>query len=334
LSVPLTAFASVTGLLVSKAGHGVVIGQDAANGWLIMRFNPDGSVKAPVHASPSVASCNYIDSLAEHGMTGDGLLLDLKSGVLVGSQGWSGTLTGVVFVHDLSARLWSARAHFNSDLIAVIPADVPSALRDLNSDGKADILLQHTNGVVFVWTMDGNGGIVVGTSKYIFPNALPGWTVAGIADMNGDGKADILLQNTNGAVFVWTMDGNGGIVVGASKYILSTALPGWRVVGAADMNGDGKADILLQNTNGAVFVWIMDGNGGIVAGASKYIFNNALPDWRVVGAADMNGDGQADILLQNTNGAVFFWVMNGSGALVQGAGKYIYNGALPDWTAH
>jgi hypothetical protein len=151
-------------------------------------------------------------------------------------------------------------------------------------------------------------------------------------DFDGDGNTDVILQNTNGAVFFWVMNGSGGLVPGAGKYIYSGALPDWKVVGAADMNGDGKADVILQNTNGAVFFWVMDGSGALVHGAGKYIYNGALPDWKVVGAADMNGDGKADIILQNTNGAVFFWVMNGSGGLVQGAGKYIYSGALPDWT--
>ena len=33
----------------------------------------------------------------------------------------------------------------------------------------------------------------------------------------------------------------------------------WRVTHVGDFDGDGKADILWRNTNGAVTVWLMDG---------------------------------------------------------------------------
>ena len=38
-------------------------------------------------------------------------------------------------------------------------------------------------------------------------NASAGWTVAGVADFDDDGMADILWRHTNGNVAIWRMDG-------------------------------------------------------------------------------------------------------------------------------
>ena len=57
-----------------------------------------------------------------------------------------------------------------------------------------------------------NGGASVGTGT----PATVGrdWTIQGVGDFNGDGKADILWRNTSGLVHLWGM--NGASVISAS----------------------------------------------------------------------------------------------------------------------
>ena len=95
-------------------------------------------------------------------------------------------------------------------------------------------------------------------------------------DFDGDGKADILWQNSNGQAAVWLMDGtslrtgaNVGPNVGAS----------WQIHSADDFNGDGKADIEWQNADGTPAVWLMDGLNLI--GGSNVGFNPTAA-WHVV----------------------------------------------------
>ena len=95
-------------------------------------------------------------------------------------------------------------------------------------------------------------------------------------DFNGDGKSDILWQNTtNGAVAIWEMN---GLKVIASA-VVGTPAAGWHVIGAGDFNGDGYSDILWQNANGSVAIWEMDGFK-VIAGP---VVGNPGTAWHAVG---------------------------------------------------
>jgi len=67
------------------------------------------------------------------------------------------------------------------------------------------------------------------------------------SDFNGDGKSDILFQNTDGSVGMWQM--NGATVLGANP-VGSNPGSAWRLMGTGDFNADAKSDILFQNTDG------------------------------------------------------------------------------------
>ena len=45
---------------------------------------------------------------------------------------------------------------------------------------------------------------------------------------------------------------------------------------------------------------------------SESVIGNPGPSWHIVGTGDFSGDGDADILWQNTNGQAAIWLMNGT----------------------
>jgi FG-GAP-like repeat len=160
---------------------------------------------------------------------------------------------------------------------------------DFNGDGDADILWRTDGGALAIWSMNGTqiqsaDFTRQGTSPVKAPG--PDWHIITTADFDGDGKSDILWQTDSGAVAIWEMNGTQ---IKAADYIRSgtqqlSAPPGWKLAGASDVTGDGKADLLWQVPGGALAEWTM--NGTQVVGAAYLTAGGGIAttpaDWTVV----------------------------------------------------
>ena len=179
---------------------------------------------------------------------------------------------------------------------------------DFNGDGYADILWRNTTtGDLAIWEM--NGTTILNANTAGIGNVPTNWSVVGVGDFNGDGKADILWRNTNnGNVAIWLM--NGTTLTNSSTATFGTLPLTWSVAGTGDFNGDGKSDILLRDTSGNLAIWEM--NGTTILNANTAGLGNLSTVWGVAATGDFDGDGKSDILWRDTSGDLAIWFMNGT----------------------
>ena len=207
-------------------------------------------------------------------------------------------------------------------------------VKDVNGDGKPDILA--TNGCADNSCSGGSVGVLLGNGNGTFQAPISynpggeGSLSMAMADVNGDGKLDLLVANTclnnsnctNGTVGVLFGNGDGTfqppVAYGAGGVDTFA-------VALADVNGDGKLDLLVANAcnnnsscnNGSVGVLLGNGDGTYQA-ATAYSSGGLYADAVAVG--DINGDGNPDLVVTNecngnscTNGTYGVLLGNGDG---------------------
>jgi ELWxxDGT repeat protein len=178
---------------------------------------------------------------------------------------------------------------------------------DFDRNGMTDLLFQFeqgtnpNNGTPGIWLMNGATPIAMAG----LPDPGPSWRIVGTGDFNGDGKADIVWQDTAGNAGIWLM--NGMTPIGMTGFPSPGA--SWHIVGTGDFNGDGRSDLLWQGSDGTLGVWLMNGT----TPQAEAGIGNPGPNTNVVGVADYLGNGDDDILLQNKlTGNLTFDLMNGT----------------------
>jgi hypothetical protein len=194
-------------------------------------------------------------------------------------------------------------------------------LGDYNSDGILDILWQQVDTQqIIAWHMNTAGvrtGFQVlnvgGEGQYV---AHWQWEFSAGAvhnDENGDGRADILWQHSStGQVVSWRM--NGAWARDTFATLANSAASTERVVAQADFNGDGINDLLWSVKSGGqtrAIVWYRNAAGA----RTSYAVLGSVPEvYELVGAGDMNRDGNTDLLWQHsTTGQLVAWHYNGAG---------------------
>jgi len=181
-----------------------------------------------------------------------------------------------------------------------------AATADFTGDLKPDILWQNiSTGEIGFWPLNGT----TWTGEWLPLTTVEAhWRIAGAADMTGDGKADIVWQNVEtGERGLWPMNGtarNGQYIPLYSQNIA----PEWDIASAKDMTGDGKADLVWQNTQtGERGFWTM--NNTVFTGWTPT--ETVATSWDIAAAAEMTGDGKSDLIWTNSEtGDRGLWVFN------------------------
>ena len=201
---------------------------------------------------------------------------------------------------------------FVSPTSAVLTADV-------NRDGKADVVFAADQ---ILYVMYGNGDGTFGTPVG-YP-APAGQFIDGIAvgDFNGDSLPDIAVATGfggfQGGVYVLFGTPQGTFVPGHADYKLAN-YPG--MLSTADLNGDGKLDLVVGYGSGGV-ISVLPGNGdGTFAARTDYATGGS-PLALVL--ADFNNDGAVDIAVSDTLiGATTLLLNNGDGTFRTGHGLQV-----------
>ncbi len=180
---------------------------------------------------------------------------------------------------NVNAWLMEGFVKIAGGLIGNASGKTAEAIADLDGDGHQDILWRASNGVVSAWLMQ---GLDIGTQGNITNVSGPvaaEWLVAGVADVSGDGKADVIWRHrTMGTVCAWMMNGTQRVTGGLMNNGAAIGSV-WRIDGLRDLNGDGKYDIVWRNTlTGDVNAWILDGFAKTQGG----FIRNANTQWGVV----------------------------------------------------
>ncbi|KJU84467.1 hypothetical protein MBAV_003339 [Candidatus Magnetobacterium bavaricum] len=134
-------------------------------------------------------------------------------------------------------------------------------------------------------------------------------------DFNSDGSSDILWHNAaTGQTALWLIKD----ATISDTTTLAEVDTRWQIRAKGDFDGDGNTDILWQNTDTAeTVIWQISANKDI----AKTISLGHVPGaaWKILYVGDFNGDGNNDILWQNTDtGQVGIWLINNGPTLVSG----------------
>lgn len=190
------------------------------------------------------------------------------------------------------------------------PADVE--VGDLNGDGQPEIVVAGEQASVSVLVNGGGGDFAAGD---LTPTGAAGVSRRiALAQLDGDGRLDLLATDSGAAVVrVLRGDGAGGLApLGARP----SGLPGpARSLAAGDFDGNGATDAVVGGGGGSFAALLGDGGGGLApASGSPFSTWTAAPIHAIV-AADMNRDGQLDVVTANGDSSVSVLLNDETGLL-------------------
>ncbi len=282
------------------------------DGIAIFRGRGDGTFDAP----SQIPTGRYPEGVIAGELDGDGypdfLVLDRETttvSVMRGNPSDPGSFSRSTINFFKAAP---GNAYLHNDYVT------GGAFGDFNGDGAGDVALythsdvSYWNFVMFYWGIVGQPGQLGApktlTQQYSSKSAslVPG-------DFNGSGTPDFLATQSGTITFVQSGTSAGSYTYGYPELSLGTSTT---PAIAADLNGDGRADVVTaQPLQNAISVYLMGGAGSTPDGTlgSRTTFSTGASPSQVV-AADFNGDGKMDVAAR-TGAAVSVHFGDGAGAL-------------------
>jgi len=281
--------------------------------------NGDGTFKAPVVLK---GQYNYTPFVGD--FNGDGVLDIATLGVVADQGGDYGYSTANIFIGNGDGTFQLANSYTYPGL-----AEELLGVTDLNGDGNLDLIVQDANGFSVAF---GQGKANFGAFTTY---SAPTWgTSAVLGDFDGDGFADIIGQVQSQAYKLKGLPGGkfdaAGALVASNQMNSINPLNG---IATADLNGDGRPDLVALTTIGlanVTFVFLSNGDGTFTATSDTISPPSLSLPTNQLFLADFDGDHIPDALYVPGGAYANVLFRHGNGDGTFGApvmGPYVYHGA-------
>jgi uncharacterized protein (TIGR03437 family) len=216
-----------------------------------------------------------------------------------------------------------------------LPANIAISdqVADFNGDGRSD-LVGVANLRLTILLGDGRGNFTAASSVPFEASSLN----FVVGDFNGDGKPDVAVQYVDNffkflgaGATVLLGDGAGGL-----SFASTLPSPGSDTSSrftVADLNGDGKQDLIVSSSNRNTVTVLLGDGTGTFANASGSPYNIRVPPLNfsfvhAVAAADFNRDGRTDLAVLGTDSLpAFALLLNGVGSIATDPAQVTFNAA-------
>jgi autotransporter-associated beta strand protein len=186
------------------------------------------------------------------------------------------------------------------------------AVADMNGDGKPDLVTANYKASTVSILLGTGTGSFLSAHNYASgqgPNALA------IGGLNADGSLDVVVTNFGSGTSTVLYNDNGPAGTFSSAQLFTTGSGPANVV-AADVNGDGRPDLVTANyVNASVSVLLGNGDGSFQSAQNFAVGAKAF----ALAVADLNGDGHPDIVVGHIHGAYVNVLFNNGNGTFQPA---------------
>jgi len=246
--------------------------------------NGDGTFQSAASLDLGISNAEY-SFVASADFNGDGKL-DIV--LLTPNYGTGATL---------AIEIGNGNGSFQAPVTYSVPTAPYVAIGDFNGDGKPDIAvsgpydMSSPAGVIVVLINNGNGTFKAPV-QYAVNSGVMSLT---LADMNNDGKLDLMVYTSAGtttgiSVLPGIGDGTYASPVTTTSNLLYS-YSGWLAV--ADFNGDGKLDVAAPSNYDYTFVLLL-GKGDGTFQTPPPMYSEGLGS--VLLPLDINRDGKPDVV--------------------------------------
>src|SRR5262245_54267487 len=193
-------------------------------------------------------------------------------------------------------------------MLNVRPVPRPARRADFDGDGMTDVIVWRPSTGTFFARTSGSG-FNAGVAKQWGSQALGDKPFT--ADIDGDGIVDLIVWRPTDGTWYWLTSGTGYNYANAvSKQWGAQSLGDVPMVG--DMDGDGKADLVIWRASTGTFYWLTS--------STNYNYQNAMgiqfgdkASGDIPMLADFDGDGKMDIAVWRASTGVWFWLTSSTG---------------------
>ena len=220
-------------------------------------------------------------------------------------------MANITFQYNAGKASGTGDTWFASDITTSADGAISAYAADMDGDGDLDIVSASYEDDTIAWYENDGAANPSWTAADIATNA-DGARSVHAADMDGDGDLDIVSASYEDDTIAW-YENDGAADPSWAAADISTTASGAKSVYVADMDGDGDLDIVsAEDLNNQINWYVSD--GALDPSWSKLNVATSAMKANGVHVADLDGDGDLDIVSASSGDDTVAWYENNGAA--------------------